>query len=873
MVALVLFVGMMGAASARPGVSADDLYILEVRLGRYVLSSAAIGYVTDGELCVVLDDLVTALDFAIERNGNRYEGWLVKEANRFLLDLDTDTLAISGEDVVIGPTDILDDGGSPCVSLKAASTWFPADFTADLANSLVLVESRQTLPVEARAARAKRQAALNDSPDALGEVDPSDIIFVPYRMMSLPHVDVVTTATMTEDRTEATIDAVISGDLVGFESSALIAVNSDRGVLGVRGSMRRMDADGVMPGMASVKTLEIGDVSSLASSVMATSRAGRGISLSNQRRAATGFFDQQIIRGDLPEGWEAELYLNGALIAHQSSRDDRRYEFENVPVRNGVNRIVVKLYGPQGQIREERRELFVGNERLPKGEALISAIALQEDIPTFYSARLTSRPETGQWRIGARAAYGVSKDVTITSEMTSYMNGSERNNYLSAGFSSSFLGAGLAASTILSSEGGRALVANIYRQFSLTQVGVSFESFDDFRSEIISGGKSGVEQRAMININSMLSTPAWRLPLSMEARHTMLKDGTSAVDAVGRTSMRVGRANLANEISFRSRTAPGGAAVSETSGTALLSTISPIGSVRASIDYDVVPEAALTRISASADLPITDSVGLSVDIGHEIDTEQTTVSTGFNLDRDQFRFGAQAQIDGEGHVSANFSMAISFVPISASRIVSTQDRTARSGAALVRPFVDTDGNGILSGDEMVLSGTGVKLDGRRLSGRPSAGNGLLLTGLSTEDLSRIGLDMASVEDPYLVAAGEPVRYLQARPATLAIVDLPLVRSGEIVGTVSSDREGGALPLGDVTLQLVQADGRVVAETTSEFDGFFVFESVAYGEYTLRVSPEQAARLGLSAEKIPALTLSKRQDIIEGIDVAVTLKDQ
>jgi hypothetical protein len=78
--------------------------------------------------------------------------------------------------------------------------------------------------------------------------------------------------------------------------------------------------------------------------------------------------------------------------------------------------------------------------------------------------------------------------------------------------------------------------------------------------------------------------------------------------------------------------------------------------------------------------------------------------------------------------------------------------------------------------------------------------------------------------------------------------LPMTAAGEIEGVAM--RDGGSAIEG-LGLELLDAEGRVRATTLSEFDGYFLFESVAYGRYTVRVAKASAAALRLD----PAFALS------------------
>jgi hypothetical protein len=53
-------------------------------------------------------------------------------------------------------------------------------------------------------------------------------------------------------------------------------------------------------------------------------------------------------------------------------------------------------------------------------------------------------------------------------------------------------------------------------------------------------------------------------------------------------------------------------------------------------------------------------------------------------------------------------------------------------------------------------------------------------------------------------------------------------------------KSGGLGFEGLDLELVDGDGKVVGQARSDFDGFFLFERVAYGRYTIRVSKDSAA---------------------------------
>ena len=106
----------------------------------------------------------------------------------------------------------------------------------------------------------------------------------------------------------------------------------------------------------------------------------------------------------MPDGWEAELYRNDQLIGYFQSRGDGRYEFLDVPLLYGQNRMEVVLYGPQGQIRREIKQMQVGIDSIPPQQTWYWAGFAQEnaDLIEFGKAN-AGRLVVGSTGIGTTA--------------------------------------------------------------------------------------------------------------------------------------------------------------------------------------------------------------------------------------------------------------------------------------------------------------------------------------------------------------------------------------------------------------------------------------------------------------------------------------
>jgi len=109
----------------------------------------------------------------------------------------------------------------------------------------------------------------------------------------------------------------------------------------------RNDHTGGLLGPLKATQVAIGDVQTQAGQLIGQTSVGRGAFVSNQPIGRISRFSTTTLRGTLPNGWDAELYRNGQLLAFQQSNGDGRYEFLDVELFYGRNELEVVLYGPQ----------------------------------------------------------------------------------------------------------------------------------------------------------------------------------------------------------------------------------------------------------------------------------------------------------------------------------------------------------------------------------------------------------------------------------------------------------------------------------------------------------------------------------------------
>ena len=135
---------------------------------------------------------------------------------------------------------------------------------------------------------------------------------------------------------------------------------------------------------------------------------------------------------------------------------------------------------------------------------------------------------------------------------------------------------------------------------------------------------------------------------------------------------------------------------------------------------------------------------------------------------------------------------------------------------------------------------------------PSGKDGIAsANGLTAFRPVAIGIDASSLSDPSL-APRHALQVVVPRPGVTARLDIPLIGAGAIEGALVNDAGSGFEGL---DLELIDAQGRTVATARSDYDGFFLFERIAYGSYRIRLAAPSAsaARVSPSIDAQPTLS--------------------
>jgi hypothetical protein len=534
------------------------------------------------------------------------------------------------------------------------------------------------------------------------------------------------------------------------------------------------------------------------------------------------------------------------LLAFTSPNGDGRYEFLDVPLQYGANRFEIILYGPQGQIRREIKQLQVGIDSIPPRQTWYWAGFAQEnaDLIAFGSHR---QP----WRRGWRGTLGIERGLDTRTSAAAYLHSlmieNVRRHYGEAALRRSIGPSLLEVAASYADDGGAAARLSWLAAFGDTYVRAdAMRGWGGFVSDRFVSGMTGL---AAIAIDQSVTLGRTVLPLHLDLSKIDRASGVSSLEASARASASFRAMTFTGQLDWSRSRVPTGPDPPDNLTATLLAN-ARIGRIRLRGEARLALSGreADSRLTAIAEWSGKGDAEWRAELGYDKGLARARAGIGYTRRFKHLQLSGFGEVASDGSVAASLSLAFSFGPDPARRgwRVSSEKLGGR-GQVLADVFMDDNGDGVRQPDEAALAGVPLTAGNAYVDAATGKDGRAVVDGLEPFRPVLIGIDAGSLPDPYVQPA-LPGVVVTPRPGVAVHVALPMSAAGEIEGVAM--RAGGNAIEG-LGLELVDAEGRVRATALSEFDGYFLFESVPYGRYTVRMAKESAAALRLD----PAFALS------------------
>jgi hypothetical protein len=268
-----------------------------------------------------------------------------------------------------------------------------------------------------------------------------------------------------------------------------------------------------------------------------------------------------------------------------------------------------------------------------------------------------------------------------------------------------------------------------------------------------------------------------------------------------------------------------------------------IGSVRLRTDteFDVSPAARFKSVELSAYWTASEHGDWEGDLVYDGLQHRTRARITHILRFDSFALSLSGEAATDGAVAVGFNLNFSLDPRHGFTL--SRRPLAEGGMVHATVFRDLNDNGVLDPGEPLEKGALITTGARQVERKTDAKGSVTVGGLTPYMPIPVGIDATSLGDPMLT----PKKALQVvvpRPGVSADVLIPLVGGGDIEGALM---KSGELGFEGVDLELVDKNGRAAATARTDFDGFFLFERVPYGEYSIRIAKDSAIAAKILAE--------------------------
>ena len=826
---------------ARPSWQADpdDQFMLDVTIRQIRLGDGVRAYGTPEGTCVVFGDFIATLDVPVKIDlaAKRAAGWAFTEANKIIIDRTTGRVTYgAGKQEMLSGGTVRETPEGWCVDSNALSRWFGIGVRASTAGSALMLQSDTKLPVEMAKERHDRAVRLRPASFSLGALPQ---VRVPYRLWRAPALDFVVSGGMTFDarsgvRVDRRASLIAAGELATLSYQAQASTDNRGKPNSFRFRAYKSDPDGGLLGPLNATHFGFGDVSGFDSKLIGQGGVGRGAMVTNRPLSASGGFDRTHFEGDLPAGWEAELYRNGELLGFAPATADQRYHFDDVQLFYGENRIEILLYGPQGQVRSRVETVDVADAAAPPGKTWYWIGANQPGRDLIALHRPDNAPNLPKAQASVALEHGIATRTSIGLSATMQQLDDERLTFVEGTVRQSIGRSLIEVGGARDSKGGMAArVALLGRLGALNISGEALVA-SNFR---LNGIREPSVRRAQLALDAPLHVGRTIVPAHLAVRLLERADRTREIDAAARLSTNFSRFNLATEVRYQRIITPFGPAPPTTVDASLIGA-GHIGRVRlrGSTNFDLAPTAKLKAVDFSAYWAASEKADWEAGLGYDriIGRARARLSHIRRFSTMAVALTGEAATDGS--VALGFNLLFSLDPTRGFR----PSREPMATAGLVRAHVyrDLNDNGHQDRGEpdepkaIITTGVHASSDQTDKHGRA------LIAGLPLYQPVAVGVDETSLSDPML-APRKLLQVVTPRAGVAADVDIGLVGAGAVEGVLVKAGGGG---FEGVELELFDAKGKAVATAQSDYDGYFLFDRVAYGRYGLRIAASSAAAI-------------------------------
>ena len=831
--------------------SGEEL-IVSVYFDQYFLGDI-LGVKTDQGAAFSLLDLAMVLDFPLAKQSGddlTVTGWIRSPNNTFMLQI-TDTnksVQVGSERFTISDQSLV-DLEELYIDKAALEKWLDISIEVDYQNLRASISTTNPLPLQEKIARQQR--ADNISP--ISNIAQNPLQKDVYSPLSRPLLDIQASTSYSESTGSNSNLSVLGGnDLAYFNTQYYVAASSGIGITDARLTASKISPESDLLGPLNASILEIGDIRPTSVSDALSARDGAGIRLSNERIGFQGSSTVNIT-GEIQPGWDIEVYRNNLLIESQANVQGGEYRFNNFPLLFGANTVELVFYGPQGQVERETQSYYIKGIDQEAGNFTYDISFFDDDtdlLDGLYDSRL-QKQSYGKTLSGF-GRFALTDWFSVNFGQTTHLEDQyEEYDRQAIGTTTSLFGKALLSSDyIIAPDDSTIEEYNVTTrllgqslQYSYTQ----YHQWDDTLQLWRDREEDSLSLAGQIE--------AINLSYQQDVDRTTNESG-NRYRFRNQLATSVGPYYINHELEWFSDNEP-------TQGRWQLQRYIDNYFTRFGMSYVAEPQFEANGVFAEVSGAPLEDVQTKMALTRNIASNVNNIALTASWRPADFSLTSTLAYNDTSGWSTNLTGQVSIGQVENGFFTSGRSLVSQ-GSAAIFVYLDENNNGVFDNNDSPLPDIGIVSKQSYRKASTNQQGIALIKALPNYKQTDIEIDEATVEQPFLIPRSAGVSVIP-RSGTVQQIDIPMVQSIEIEGTLFElTQDEQTTPLAFVPVQLINAKKEVVAETNTEFDGYYIFTRLVPENYSVRVNPSYVSdRNYISGPQLEISTKSAEENILAG----------
>ena len=541
--------------------------------------------------------------------------------------------------------------------------------------------------------------------------------------------------------------------------------------------------------------------------------------------------------------WVVELYLNNQLISYTRADATGFYSFK-VPIVYGSSNIVLRFYGPSGEIRSEQKTYNMPFNLLPKGEF-------------EYHVSGGTLLDTSNARFAkAEFNYGITRTLTLGGgvEYLSTISNHPEVPFMNLTFQPF-------TQLLMTGEYAHNVRSKVTLNYSFPRnivLDLTYAKYVPGQEAII---YNYLEERAV-----SLSIPLRFRNITSSIRTSFRQNVYDAFSYSSGELMWTNNYKNYSMILTNYANASAANALNLYGNLTLATKLRNELNIRTSAQYNYLYK-QLISLRLEVDKKLFSNGHGALKLENNFLTNSQSVSLTFRYELPYMTTNASAAVSNTRfQMSEGASGSLAFN--SGGKYVHTDRRNAvgRSGIS-INPFVDMNFNGVKDANEPNTKGLRVRCSGGQVLQRDQDSI-IRVVGLEPFVDYTLSLDESGFDNVSLRLNSKSMK-VTTDPNQFKMIMLPVVPMAEIFGTVADETGKG---IGRIIVRVADKKGNLVAKVLTESDGYFNYIGLKPGDYKVFVDSLQLEVLKYKATPVFATVLENKDgDVVDAGTIELVKK--